>query len=217
MPDPDPRPAAPQPEPDFARVEARLGEILAARVPGWARDLDEERARTFAGARDLRPAAVAVLLERVPGYNLILTKRTEDVEHHKGEISLAGGMADPGDPDAEATALREVHEELGVDPQAVRVLGRLDRLVTVTGFQVTPVVAAIAAGHVFRPHPAEVERVLRVPLRVLRDPASWFDDVRTWEGRTYRLRSCRWGDGVIWGATSRIVQNLLAAIPPELL
>jgi 8-oxo-dGTP pyrophosphatase MutT (NUDIX family) len=209
----------PDPDPgfDFQRVEARVREILGARVPGWARDLDEERARVYAGAGDLRPAAVAVLLERVPGYNLILTKRTEDVEHHKGEISLAGGMADPGDPDAEATALREVQEELGVDPQAVRVLGRLDRLVTVTGFQVTPVVAAIAAGHVFRPHPAEVERVLRVPLAALRDPASWFEDIRAWEGRTYRLRSCRWGDDIIWGATSRIVQNFLAAIPPDVL
>ena len=217
MSDPDPARPDPQSEPDFERIEARLREVLAAHVPGWARDLDEERARVHAGAGDLRPAAVAVLLERVPGYNLILTKRTEDVEHHKGEISLAGGMADPGDPDAEATALREVQEELGVDPQAVRVLGRLDRLVTVTGFQVTPVVAAIAAGHVFRPHPAEVERVLRVPLAALRDPASWFEDVRTWEGRTYRLRSCRWGDDVIWGATSRIVQNFLAVIPPEVL
>ena len=54
-------------------------------------------------------------------------------------------------------------------------------------------------------------------FRALRDAASWFDDVRTWQGRTYRLRSCRWGDDVIWGATSRIVQNFLAAIPPELL
>ena len=204
-----------EPDPGFAHIEARIGAILAGRVPGRLGDLDPQRARLH--DPDLVRAAVALLLERVPGYNVVLTKRTQDVEHHKGEISLAGGMQDPTDSDLVATALRELHEEIGIDPGTVRVLGRLDDLATVTGFLVTPIVAAIDAGHAFRPHQAEVERVLRVPLAVLRDPTHWFDDIRSWRGRTYALRSCRYGPDVIWGATSRILQHFLAVIPPQVL
>ena len=199
---------------DFRAREARVREVLQRRTPARLGDLD---ARVAAVERTLRRAAVAVLLERTPGYTLILTKRTQHVEHHKGEISLAGGMHDAIDADAEATALRELHEEIGVPPGAVSVLGRLDDVATVTGFLVTPVVCAIDAGQVLQPHAAEVERVLHVPLAVLRDPSSWFEDTRTWRGETYRLRSCRFGDDVIWGATSRIVQHFLAVVPADIL
>ncbi len=197
------------------RVEASLRALLQARTPGCLGDLDP-RGPAGVGA-PLRPAAVAVLLERAPGYNVILPKRTQSDEHHTGEISLAGGMQDPEDASAEATALRELHEEIGVPPTAVTLLGRLDELVTVTGFLVTPVVCAIDAGHALAPHPAEVERVLHVPMHVLRDPARWFEDLRTWRGQTYRLRSCRFGDDIVWGATSRIQQHFLAIVPPDLL
>jgi 8-oxo-dGTP pyrophosphatase MutT (NUDIX family) len=204
-----------EPGTDFETTETRVRDLLAARVPGCLGDLDADRARLHAGG--LVPAAVALLLERVPGYNVILTKRTQEVEHHKGEISLAGGMRDPGDADPVSTALREAHEEIGLEPGAVRVLGRLDELVTVTGFRVTPIVGAIDAGHVFHPHRGEVERVLHVPVRWLRDPGRWFEDLRTWRGRTYRLLSCRYGEDVIWGATSRILQHFFAVIPPKVL
>jgi 8-oxo-dGTP pyrophosphatase MutT (NUDIX family) len=177
--------------------------------------MDPRRPRPRAG--ELVPAAVALLLERTPGYRVVLTKRTERVEHHKGEISLAGGIQDPGDVDLVATALREVQEEIAIDPEHVTVLGRLDDLVTVTGFVVTPIVAAIDSEEPMRPHESEVERILRVPLAILRDPDSWFEDIRTWRGETYRLRSCRYVDDVIWGATSRILQHFLNVIPPEVL
>ncbi|MFQ5600156.1 MAG: NUDIX hydrolase [Candidatus Krumholzibacteriia bacterium] len=199
----------------FGDVEARLRSILSSRTPECLGDLDAHVAGGT-GAESV-PAAVAVLLERVPGYNVILTLRTDQVAHHKGQISLAGGMRDAADPDLVTTALREAHEELGIEPRHLSVLGRLDDLVTVTGFRVTPIVAAMDAGHAFRPHPVEVERILRVPFDVLRDPSNWFDDVRTWRGRTYRLRSCRCGDDVIWGATSRILQHFLAVVPPDVL
>jgi len=208
------------PEPDATRrdqerAEAALRSLLGARTPGRLGDLDARR--PVLPEHELRRAAVALLLERVPGYDVILTKRTQSVEHHKGEISLAGGMQDPADADCVATALRELYEEIGVAPEHASVLGRLDELATVTGFLVTPVVCAIDAGRTLVPHAAEVERVLHVPMRVLRDPARWFEDARTWRGRTYRLRSCRIGDDVIWGATARILLHFLAVVPPDLL
>jgi 8-oxo-dGTP pyrophosphatase MutT (NUDIX family) len=132
-------------------------------------------------------------------------------------VSFAGGMRDPDDTDARHTALREAHEELGLDPARVDVLGELDDLVTVTGFRVTPVVAATGPDPDYRPNPAEVDRILRVPLAHLRDAQHWFDDIRTWRGETRVLRSCRFGDDIIWGATSRILQGFLEIMPPDVL
>ena len=111
----------------FAETEARLADCLAQHRPERLGDLER---RPDVEPADLRPAAVLLLLERVLGYNVILTKRTDTVEHHKGEISLAGGMAEAGDRHATDTALREAHEELGIDPARVTVLGTIDRLIT---------------------------------------------------------------------------------------
>jgi 8-oxo-dGTP pyrophosphatase MutT (NUDIX family) len=189
-------------------------DLLRTRTPKRLGDLDP---RVVEPKAPLRPAAVVVLLERTEGYGVVLTKRSHAVEHHKGEISLAGGMRDADDASLEATALRELDEEIGVPPAAVRVLGRLDDIATVTGFLVTPFVCAIDAAWPMRLQSGEVERVLHVPMRVLRDPAAWFDDIRTWRGDTYHLRSCRFGDDIIWGATSRILQHFLAVIPTDVL
>jgi 8-oxo-dGTP pyrophosphatase MutT (NUDIX family) len=200
---------------DIAAGEAEVAALLARRAPRRHGDL---QARLPDGAPDLlAAAAVLVLLERASHYRMVFTKRTHHVLHHKGEVSFAGGGSDAGDADACATALREAHEELGLEPGAVRVLGHLDELVTVTGFLVTPVVGVIEAGVVYQPSPAEVERVLQVPMQHLRDPAHWFDDERVWRGQVHRLRSCRYAGDVIWGATSRILQNFLDVVPPHLL
>ena len=210
-------------------VEARLRALLRERQPARIGDLDP---RGLEPAGELTPAAVLLLLERVgadnvpgsdvpgsdvPRYNVIFTERTHHVEHHKGEVSLAGGTRDPGDADLVATAVREAHEELGVEPAGVTILGTLDELVTVTRFLVTPVVGVIDAGYPLRPHAREVERVLHVPMTVLRNPAAWFEEERAWRGKTYRVRSCRYREHVIWGATSRIVQRFLDVVPPDVL
>lgn len=204
-------------EPHAALVarEAELRALLARRPTGRQGDLD---ARLSGGVpARLVAAAVLVLLERGPTYRMVFTKRTEHVLHHKGEISFAGGGRDAGDADACATALREAEEELGLSAAAVTLLGVLDHLVTVSHFEVTPVVGVIDSGTVYRPNPAEVGRVLQVPVEHLRDPANWFDTEHHFRGRFYPLRSCRYEAEVIWGATARIVQNFLAVVPPTLL
>ena len=203
---------------DLLRVraeESRLAGLLRASPAGRHGDLDPR----VVGLPDsaLRPAAVLVLLERGPGWRVVLTKRTTSVDHHKGEVSFAGGMRDTGDADARATALREAHEELGLDPAAVTVLGELPDYVTITRFLVTPVVAAIDPGCEFQPNPGEVDRVLRVPLDHLRDESQWFDDVREFRGERFVLRSCRYEGDLIWGATSRMLQSFLHLLPPDLL
>jgi 8-oxo-dGTP pyrophosphatase MutT (NUDIX family) len=199
-----------------ATPETSLAALLAARPRGLVGDF-EPRLAPAAGI-DLVPAAVLVLLERgVDGYRVVFTKRTQLVDTHKGEVSFAGGMRDPEDADDIATALREAEEEIGVRRTDVTVLGDLDPLVTVTGFRVTPIVGAVDPDYAYRANPFEVERVLRVPMAHLRDPSTWFEDLRTWRGEVHRLRSCRFGDDIIWGATSRMLQSFLAAVPPDLL
>ena len=196
-------------------VERELAALLARRSRAVLGDLDPRLETPPAG--DLVPASVLVLLERGPGYRMVFTRRTTTVDHHKGEVSFAGGMRDPEDADATATALREAWEELGLDPAQVTVLGELDELVTVTNFRVTPVVGVVDADLEFQPNRDEVEHVLRVPMTHLRDPAQWFEDTRTWRGQVHLLRSCRFGDDIIWGATSRMLQNFLAVVPEHLL
>jgi len=196
-----------------ARTEAAIQSALARRRPQLRGDFEP---RPGPGARALVEAAVLVLLERGPAWQMVFTKRTTHVQTHKGEVSFAGGMRDPEDADVTRTALREAHEELGLPPERVTVLGELDDLVTVTGFQVTPIVAVTGPDPVYRPSVREVERILRVPLAHLCDATQWFDDVRVWRGEERVLRSCRYGDDVIWGATSRILQGFLELVPADL-
>ena len=96
-------------------------------------------------------------------------------------------------------------------------MGQLGELITVTGFEVQPIVGIINADYPMVPQKTEVESVLRVPMSVLRDPDAWFEDVREWHGRRYVLRSCRWQDEIIWGATSKILQRFLEIVPISIL
>lgn len=195
------------------QLEAHWQELLVRRSLKPIGDL-EFRPLPGKSRTSLTPAAVLLLLERTPGYHLVLTKRTQSVEHHKGEISFPGGMRDPGDANAISTALRETQEELGVEPKDVTVLGRLGELITVTEFEVTAFVGVIEAGYPLHPQKTEVERVLHVPLSHICEADSWFIEKRTWNGKSYELSSCRFGDDVIWGATARILLQFLRVVQP---
>lgn len=149
--------------------------------------------------------------------HLLLTKRTEAVEHHKGQISFPGGGEEPGDADLLATALRETHEELGLDPEAVEVWGRLDELETVvSGFAITPYVGFIARLGTLRPNPNEIDEIVAVAFAVFLDPARLRAEHVVHDGRPRELLFYDCGPHVVWGATARIINGmvrLLAAGP----
>jgi len=163
----------------------------------------------LAPAVELADAAVLVgLVPREAGAAVLLTLRTDDLRHHGGQVSFPGGRVEPEDADAIAAAIRETGEEIGVAPAQVSPIGLLDPLVTITGFRVLPVVAAIDPGYVARPDPREVADVFEVPLAFLLDPANLDHRLVDFRGRPRRVLEFRYPAQRIWGATASILWNL---------
>lgn len=159
--------------------------------------------------RKLREAGVLVplLLDDGPG-RLILTKRSSALKNHPGQIAFPGGKRDDTDRDVTAAALREAHEEIGLDPSNVKVLGHLPRHETVTGFQVTPVVARVLAPFIPVPEIGEVDEVFQVPFDHVTNPDNFSIQWRRWRGQRRHYFTVPHGPYYIWGATARILRGL---------
>ena len=174
--------------------------------PGWNH---AELADLLPHASALRPAAVLVaLIDRADGPRVLLTRRTEALRHHAGQISFPGGSIDAGDADPVAAALREADEEVGLDAGLLMPLGYLDPFVTITGFHVFPVVATVSRKYVPRLDPAEVAEAIEVPLDFLLDARNVHELEVEWQGRRRRLLEYRYEGHRIWGATAAMLVNL---------
>jgi 8-oxo-dGTP pyrophosphatase MutT (NUDIX family) len=161
-------------------------------------------------APDVVPAGVLVPLFFSAGVpHLLFTQRTMSLKNHRGQISFPGGVKDLRDPDLLATALREAREEVGLDPRRVQVLGALTPVTTITGFRISAHVALIPYPYKFRLNPREVKRLLLFSVENFCDPGRWSSGSYTLKDRTVGI--CYWRkDGtVIWGATARLLLDLL--------
>ena len=162
----------------------------------------------------LTPAAVLLLLLPKDGEScVLLTRRSEEVEHHKGEVSFPGGGKDPEDKDFLATALRETHEEMGINREDVTILGELDDVDTRSHFRVRVFVGTIPYPYPFKPSASEIAEVLEVPVRELTNPANRREEVRWTDGQAFKEYSYAYGEHLIFGATARIVTQFLELIP----
>lgn len=157
-----------------------------------------------------RSAAVLVpLVGAEADLALLCFERTQEVMEHKGEICLPGGSIEPHDTDPTAAALREAHEELGVPPDAVSVFGLLDDVhTTVSGYVITPIVGHLTSLPPIVPDPLEVARTLIVPMSELWRPEVHGTRRGLW-GTTREVHYFNVSGGQIWGATARILYNLL--------
>lgn len=156
-----------------------------------------------------RPAAVLVpLVRREPGITVLLTQRTEDMPSHAGQIAFPGGRTQQEDADAEATALRETEEEVGISRKFVQVIGEVDPYRTGTGYEITPVVGIVTPGFTIHADPREVADVFEVPLAHFLDVQNHRIDSRVWQGRERRYYAMPYGDRYIWGATAGMLKNL---------
>ena len=166
-------------------------------LEGWAPDLRPDHAR--------RAAALLLLYPGPLGVTMPLTVRRSDLPHHPGQISLPGGAIDPGET-PEAAALRETHEELGLDPAGIRLVGPLSTLwVIVSNFVVHPFVAVMDQPPTFSPAEDEVAELLEVPLDVLLDRSTLRWGRQALRGRDVDYPHFQVHGHAVWGATAMIL------------
>lgn len=158
--------------------------------------------------QQLRPAAVLVgLVERAQGLQVILTRRTEALKHHAGQISFPGGRIEESDIDPIAAALREAQEEIGLLPSEVEPLGYLDPFVTITGFHVYPIVAKVSAAYSPQADINEVDEIFETPLDFVLNPENVkFIDIE-YRGKLRAITEFQYQQYRIWGATASMFLN----------
>lgn len=156
-----------------------------------------------------RPAAVLVpLVARAGAESVLLTRRTDHLYHHPGQISFPGGRVEPHDTSAVMTALRETQEEIGLGADRVELLGALPDYFTGTGFRVTPVVGLVHPPFELTLDAFEVAEAFEVPLSHFLDPQNHLRHSLEIEGRTRHFHAMPYGDYYIWGATAGMLMSL---------
>ena len=190
-------------------IAQHLDPLDATPVAVGRSDFDLTPEHSPAEAAVLTPAAVLVgLVTREHGLSVILTRRSDALRSHTGQIALPGGRCEPGETPW-AAALREAHEEIGLEPALVSVAGLSTPYRTGTGFHVVPVVGFVAEGYEPKPNPDEVAEVFETPFGFLMDPASYEQrEMRTADGVQRRFYAATWEDRTIWGATAGMLRAL---------
>jgi len=174
--------------------------------------LERYRPNELQGDGRARAAVLIPLYVKQQSLHVVLTKRTDRVQSHRGEISFPGGAMDATDVDLRVTALRESNEEIGLRPDDVEIIGRMDDIVTISNYHVTAYVGHIdpaLSPYLWRLQEREVAEVLEVPLPHLLDAANVIEVPRLRNGELVVLEGFRFGEHVIWGATGRMLRNFL--------
>ena len=193
-------------------TESNISERLDAALSGNGVTAMEYSEIDITNETPLKCAAVLIpLLQEQGDWHILYTRRTQRVESHKGQVSFPGGACDQGETAPEDTALREVEEEIGIGREAIRILGRLASMVTITSYRVTPVVGVLDWPAVFRLSEHEVERIFTVPLAWLSDPRNRWE--LPFPGSRRGVVVYHPYDGeLVWGATARMTVDFVNTI-----
>ncbi|NNC71669.1 MAG: CoA pyrophosphatase [Sphingomonadaceae bacterium] len=163
---------------------------------------DEDR------ARDSVDAAVLIPVIDQPRPGVILTRRTDHLPSHPGQVAFPGGKIDPGDDGPIGAALREAEEEIALPRGQVEIVGTTDLYLTGTGFHITPVIGVVPPDLDLHPEEGEVAAIFEVPFDTLFDPAGYREHNIEWQGRPRTYHEMYWDDHRIWGVTAAIIINL---------
>lgn len=198
----------------FARARARLTLEVPAGLNDASitpkrgdHDADPVMAK-IAAVRPIRPAAVLVPIVEHQEPTVLLTQRAQHLPDHPGQVSFPGGKIDASDESPLASALREAHEEIGLDRQFVEALGYTDLYMTTLGYRVVPVIARVKPGFALKLNLREVDAVFEVPLAYLMDQRNVQRHSRDWQGMTRHYYAITFGERYIWGVTAGILRNL---------
>ena len=161
-----------------------------------------------AGVKATRPAAVLVPVVDHPEPSVLLTLRTSDLPSHGGQVAFPGGKIDAADASPLAAALREAHEEIGLEGALIEPIGYLDLYLTFTGFRILPVVARVVPNYELTINAGEVADAFEVPLAFVMDRANHARKSRDWKGVTRHYYEMPFGERYIWGVTAGILRNL---------
>ena len=148
------------------------------------------------------------IISRDDGLQVLLTKRTEHLKNHPGQISFPGGSVDDTDLNAQHTALRETEEEVGLDPSHVEIIGELDQYIVGTGYLVSPIIGLIKPPFKLIRQEDEVAEIFEVPLDFLIEPKNFKRYAREFNGTVHHHFSLTWQSYFIWGATAGMLRNL---------
>ena len=196
--------------PDLALTASAVRARLAA-VAAWTPEFTGDGG-LFADREPAGAAVLVPLVQREAGLNLLLTRRTDHLRDHAGQISFPGGRVEPEDDGPVATALRETEEEIGLSRQHIEIIGQLPVYSTVTAFQVTPVVGLIEPEFTLKLDDFEVAEAFEVPLAFLMNPAHHRHHNFEFAGMQRRFLSMPWQgeerEYFIWGATAAMLRNL---------
>lgn len=198
---------------NIKQIQDQLARASAGTL-GESGDMTFQERRDYHAAlgRSVRPAGVLILLiQRDQSLNVVLTQRTAHLHDHAGQISFPGGRYEPEDSDIVATALRESSEEIGTDSRHIQVLGALPNYVTVTAYEITPVVATSLPQN-FSCDPFEVADAFEVPLSHIIDAAHWRRDSFLREGQRREYWAVPYKERYIWGATAGMLRTLREVI-----
>jgi 8-oxo-dGTP pyrophosphatase MutT (NUDIX family) len=161
----------------------------------------------------LREAAVLIgLINRAGVWQVLLTKRTDQMSSHAGQVAFPGGRVDADDGSAIAAAIRETWEEVGVAVEHIRPIGYLERFATISNYIVTPVVAILSTDIAPKPQQSEVAAIFEAPLSLFLDPNARRLESREFRGRIRSTHVFQFGEHRIWGATASMLVNFVARI-----
>jgi 8-oxo-dGTP pyrophosphatase MutT (NUDIX family) len=181
--------------------------------------LDAERSRRLQRHLPANPVPAAVLVplvDRADGMTVLLTERASQLAKHAAQISFPGGRLEPTDPDVASAALREAHEEIGLDAGRVEIVGYLPDHLVFTGYRVTPVLSVVTPPFDLAPNPDEVADVFEVPIDYLFDTANHKARLRRVGDEDMLLFDIPWRDKHIWGATAGMLLTLVRMVNGEM-